>query len=50
MDQLDSNTFDTKRKEGKHLTLDERGAIQALNRQGLSLRAIASSRLLPLLP
>ena len=42
MDQLDSNTFDTKRKEGKHLTLDERGAIQALNRQGLSLRAIAS--------
>jgi len=43
MDQLHSNTDDTSRKLGTHLTLDERGAIQILNRQGLSLRAIADA-------
>ena len=36
MDQLHSNTDDTSRKRGKHLTLDQRGAIQILKRQGLS--------------
>ena len=43
MDQLHSNTDDTSRKRGKHLTLDQRGAIQILKRQGLSLRAIADA-------
>ena len=35
MDQLHSNTDDTSRKRGSHLTLDQRGAIQILNRQGI---------------
>lgn len=39
MHQLHSNTDDTSRKRGAHLTLDQRGAIQILKRQGLSLRA-----------
>jgi hypothetical protein len=43
MDQLHSNTDASARKRGTHLTLDERGAIQALTRQGLSLRAIADA-------
>ena len=43
MDQLHSNTDDTSRKRGTHLTLDQRGAIQILKRQGLSLRAIADA-------
>ena len=43
MNQLHSNTDDTSRKRGSHLTLDQRGAIQILNRQGLSLRAIADA-------
>jgi transposase, IS30 family len=43
MDQLHSNTDDNSRKRGMHLSLDERGAIQILNRQGLSLRAIADT-------
>ena len=43
MDQLHSNTDDTSRKRGAHLTLDQRGAIQILKRQGLSLRAIADA-------
>ena len=42
MDQLNSNTDIISRKRGKHLSLDERGAIQALHRQGQSLRAIAA--------
>ena len=42
MDQLNSNTDIISRKRGKHLFLDERGAIQALHRQGQSLRAIAA--------
>ena len=36
MDQLNSNTDIISRKRGKHLSLDERGAIQALHRQGQS--------------
>ncbi len=43
MNQLHSNTDDTSRKRGAHLTLDQRGAIQILKRQGLSLRAIADT-------
>ena len=43
MDYTDSNTVEAARKRGKHLTLDERGQIQALKRQGFSLRAIAEA-------
>ena len=42
MDQSNSNTIETSRKLGKHLTLDERGMIQALHQQGYSLRDIAT--------
>jgi len=42
MDQSYSNTYEDSRKLGKHLTLDERGCIQALHRQGTSLRNIAA--------
>ena len=42
MEQLHSNTIETSRKPGKHLTLDERGIIQALHQQGHSLRDIAT--------
>ncbi len=41
---MDSNhyiTFCTERKKGQHLTLEERGAIKALHKQGLGVRAIA---------
>lgn len=41
MDQTNSITNQEKRKRGKHLTLDERGMIQALYRNGYTLRAIA---------
>lgn len=41
MEQLHSNTIETSRKPGKHLTLDERGIIQALHQQGHSLRYIS---------
>ena len=37
MDQSHSNTIEPSRKPGKHLTLDERGIIQALHHQGYSL-------------
>ena len=37
MEQLHSNTIETSCKPGKHLTLDERGIIQALHQQGHSL-------------
>ena len=40
MDHSHFNTDNTYRKRGTHLTLDERGVIQILNRQGLSLRAL----------
>ena len=42
MDQQHFNTFEEPRKRGKHLTPEERGMIQALQRHGLSLRAIAA--------
>ena len=42
MNQFHSNTIETSRKTGKHLTLDERGIIQALHQQGHSLRYIAT--------
>ena len=42
MDQFRFNTIETSRKTGKHLTLDERGIIQALHQQGHSLRYIAT--------
>ena len=41
MDTPNSTTNEAARKSGKHLTLDERGIIQALRREGKSLRAIA---------
>ena len=34
MDYAYSTTTDVIRKSGKHLTLDERGQIQALHREG----------------
>ena len=42
MDQSNSNTIETSRKLGKHLTLDEREMIQALHQQGYSLRDITT--------
>lgn len=42
MDYAHSTTTKVVRKLGKHLTLDERGQIQALHREGFSLRAIAA--------
>lgn len=41
MNQLYSTTNLTERKRGQHLGAEERGAIQALKKQGLSNRAIA---------
>lgn len=41
MDQFSSTTLTSSRKRGKHLTLDERGMIQALHRENKSLREIA---------
>ena len=43
MDTPNSTTNEAARKSGKHLTLDERGMIQALQREGKSLRAIAEA-------
>ena len=42
MDHIHSNTFDDVHTSGRHLPLEERDMIQALHRQGLSLRAIAA--------
>ncbi len=42
MDYTHSTTTEAVRKSGKHLTLDERGQIQALHREGFSLRTIAA--------
>ncbi|MCD7975446.1 MAG: helix-turn-helix domain-containing protein, partial [Phascolarctobacterium sp.] len=41
MDYQHSITDAEKRKNGKHLTDIDRGTIQALNREGMSLRKIA---------
>ena len=43
MDTPNSTTNEAARKSGKHLPLDERGMIQALRREGKSLRAIAEA-------
>ena len=42
MNQFNSNTIEEVCKAGSHLSLDERGMIQALHRQGYSLRKIAA--------
>ena len=42
MDYAYSTTTEDIRKSGKHLTLDERGQIQALHREGGALRAITA--------
>ena len=42
MDHTHSNIIEDIRTPGRHLSLEERGMIQALHRQGLSLRAIAA--------
>ena len=42
MDHNHSNIIEDIRTLGRHLSLEERGMIQALHRQGLSLRAIAA--------
>ena len=43
MDQNYFNTDEAVRKSGSHLTLAERGMIQALHKKGMSLRGIAKS-------
>lgn len=43
MDHTYSNTNAEVHKLGRHLTLDERGMIEALHRQGFSLRAIGEA-------
>lgn len=43
MDHIHSNTIEDVRIPGRHLSLEERGMIQALHRQGLSLRNIAAA-------
>ncbi len=42
MDQTYFNTIEDSRKSGSHLSLEERGMIQAMHRQGYSLRSIAA--------
>ena len=42
MDQSHFNTIEETRKFGRHLSLEERGMIQALHRKGYSLRSIAA--------
>ena len=42
MNQNHFNTIEEIRKPGKHLSLDERGMIQALHQKGYSLRKIAA--------
>ena len=41
MDKSNFNTIEDVRKAGRHLSLEERGMIQVLHRQGYSLRRIA---------
>lgn len=43
MDHIHSNTIEDVRTSGRHLSLEERGMIQALHRQGLSLRNIVAA-------
>lgn len=42
MNQSHFNTIEETRKSGRHLSLEERGMIQALHRKGYSLRSIAA--------
>ena len=46
MDKSNFNTIEDVRKAGSHLSLEDRGMIQALHRQGYSLRRIAAPTLL----
>lgn len=41
MEHIHSNTNFTERKRGQHLSLDERGIIQALKKEGRSNHYIA---------
>ena len=43
MDHIHSNTMEDVRIPDRHLSLEERGMMQALHRQGLSLRNIAAA-------
>ena len=43
MDHIHSNTMEDVRIPDRHLSLEERGMMQALHRQGLSLRNIAAT-------
>lgn len=43
IDHIHSNTIEDVRTSGLHLSLEERGMIQALHRRGLSLRNIAAA-------
>ena len=43
MDHIYSNTIEDVYTPGRHLSLEKRGMIQALYRQGLSLRDIAAA-------
>ena len=43
MDQNHFNTDEAVHKSGSHLTLAERGMIQALHREGMSLRDITKN-------
>ncbi len=43
MDRNHFNTDEVVRKSGSHLTLAERGMIQALHKKGMSLRGIAKN-------
>ena len=42
MDHIHSNAIEDVRTSSRHLSLEERGMIQVLRRQGLSLRDIAA--------
>lgn len=43
MDHIHSNTIEDVPTFGRHLSLEERGMIQALHHPGLSLRSIAAA-------
>lgn len=43
MDYIHSNKIENVRTSGHHLSLEERDMIQAMHRQGLSLRNIAAA-------
>ena len=43
MNHIHSNTSEDVHTPGRHLSMEKRGMIQALHRQGLSLRSIAAA-------